>query len=284
MGKSDSDYKAALKHQYRVEPGGETVPGVTTVQSIIEKPAFKWTSSEIAANAVLDTYDKQAEIVATHREWLKSGKPDRKKFDLAENGSDREVYVHWARGEFDRQWKAKASRGNRVHAIAEAWARGESPEVNIEDNGYVDALERFYKTYKPKFHHVECIVLNAELRYGGRFDFIAELDGPGASGYFMGDFKTTGGYYADSVAVQEIAYMKAGMPTYDDEGALQHIALPEVVEGARVVQLREDGTVGMYDPFAIVSQEDAWSMFKASLDLFNLNKRIQQQLKEGEYE
>ena len=146
MGKKDSDYAAALKHQYRVERGGETVPGVTTVQGIIDKPAFKWSSSEIAANAVLDTYERQAEIVKNHREWLLTGRPDRKKSLLSTEGTDREVYVHWARGEFDRQWTAKANRGNRVHAVAEAWARGESPTINVEDNLYVDALESLNNT------------------------------------------------------------------------------------------------------------------------------------------
>lgn len=281
MNNKQSDYANALKHRYRVETMGEFAPGVTTVLGIVEKPAFQWSASGIAAETAFDKIETFDETVALHRAWLLTGKPDRAKQILSQEGTDREVFIHYCRGEFKRQWNAKADRGNRIHAVAEAWARGESPEVAKEDNGYVDALDRFYRDYKPKFRHVECIMLNAKKGYGGRGDGVAELDGPNAEGVFFIDWKTTGDHYHYPVALQEAAYMECELAQYWPDGVLAPSLPLADLDGARAIYLREDGTVGVYDPFEIIDYEDAYSAFLTSLDLYNINKRINDQLKEA---
>ena len=44
---TDLDY--AMRHKYRVEPGGAFVPGVTTIIGVVDKPGLKWAASQIAA-------------------------------------------------------------------------------------------------------------------------------------------------------------------------------------------------------------------------------------------
>jgi len=272
-----SDFDQALRHKYRVEPGGAFVPGVTSVISIADKPGLRWASSKIAAETAVLNSRKKRTIVPAHRAKLAAskGKTDSaiKNRTLAENGTDDEIYVHFCRGEFDRQWRAKATRGNRVHDVAERWSRGEAVEVLDEDSKYVDALETFHKIYKPKFKHVECVVLNREFSYGGRFDCIVELDGPGAEGLMMGDWKT-GGEYVDSVSQQFEAYMQCQLPRYDAKGQLESFEFLPQLDGARAIYLGGDGTVSVKDPFAIVPRHVAWRAFEASLDLFNAVKEM----------
>lgn len=274
-----SDLSNALKHKYSVTPGGPFVPGVTTVINVIDKPALKWSASEIAASAVLNNTRRKKAIVAKHREWLLKGRPNEKKQTLARMGTDDEVFVHWARGEFDRQWRAKAATGTRIHDVAERWTKGESVKVLPEDNGYVDALEAFHRAYKPKFLLVECVVLNRSLKYGGRFDGIGELDGPDAEGVFNLDYKT-GGEYEDSVAMQHIGYMACELPIYDEKGALVGFnALPEL-NGARTIYLRPDGTVKMSDPFAKIPEAVAWEGFESCLRVYKAIESIKELLGE----
>lgn len=275
-----SDLSNALKHKYSVTPGGPFVPGVTTILNIIDKPALKWSASEIAALAVLNNTRRKKKIVEEHRAWLLKGRPNEKKATLARMGSDDEVFVHWARGEFDRQWRAKAATGTRIHDVAERWTRGESVEVTKEDAGYVDALEAFHTTYKPRFALVECVVLNKALGYGGRFDAIAELDGPDASGAFNIDYKT-GGEYEDSVAMQHIGYMACELPIYDEKGALISFAELPPLDGARTVYLKADGTFKVSDPFAKIPMAVAWNGFEACLNLYKATESIKQLLEES---
>jgi hypothetical protein len=267
-----SDFDQAMRHKYRVESGGPFVPGVTSVINIADKAGLKWASSKIAAETAVINSRKKRTIVPAHRAKLAASKGKTesaiKNRTLAENGTDDEIYIHFCRGEFDRQWRAKATRGNRVHDVAERWSRGEAVEVLDEDSKYVDALETFHKLYKPKFHYVECVVLNRERKYGGRFDGITELDGPGAEGLYWIDYKS-GGEYVDSVAQQFAGYMDCEFPIYDDHGKLTGLmSIPES-DGARTVYLGGDGTVSVKDPFAIVPRHVAWRAFEASLDLFN---------------
>lgn len=286
-----TDFELALKHKYRLEHNGPLVPGVTTVIDVLDKPALKWSASGIAAQTAIENGRKKKGIVKTHREKLLSarGKGDdvRKKHELANNGTDNEVYAHWCRAQFDVQWRVKAQRGTRVHDVAERLTRGESVEVQPSDKGFVDAWSRFYDEYKPRFHYAENIVGGRttsegseyqrfapnELPYGGRFDFIAELHGPGADGLYLGDYKS-GGEYLDSVALQTVGYMRAELIEYDAKGSISGFnPLPEL-DGARVIYLREDGTCGVKDPFEKIDESDAWRAFSACNTLYATMKSI----------
>src|ERR1035441_1808676 len=129
-----SDLEAAAKHKYRLEANGPTVPGVTTV--IGETTPIRglpWAAAKITAQY---TYDYTLGMVVS----LNTG--------LDDHQTDEEILKHCT-CEFDRQWRAKAQRGTRVHDVAERWSRGETVDVTMEDSGFVDALENFHKDKKP---------------------------------------------------------------------------------------------------------------------------------------
>ena len=158
-----SDWDAALAHRYRTTHDGPTVPGVTTAINIIDKAGSKWAAAKLTAAYTYESYGQ----------W-----------DGFESISD---FLKHCTGHFDRVWRDKAARGTRVHDVAERWVRGETVDVPMSDSGYVDALEAFHKEFRPNFRLAEKVVLNRELGYGGRFDFVADLKDLGV---VLGDFKT----------------------------------------------------------------------------------------------
>ena len=271
-----------LAHKYRVVSGGDFVPGVTTCINVNDKPALKWAAAEIAAQSVIENWRKKTAIIKKHREWLCNSRGNTpatlRKRELGLAGTDLEVFRHWARGEFDRTWRAKADRGTRVHEVADLWSRGERDvAIDIEDTPWIDALEQFHVMYKPKFKLVECIVINIEHQFGGRFDTIAELDGPDAEGTFLCDYKT-GGHYAYDCALQAEGYLRSGLALWDANGNLQGYEPMPKLDGARTIYLGDDGRVTVLDPFERISHDDAWQAFLACRELYEVNKRINQTL------
>ena len=283
MAKKKSDLECARSHKYRVVSGGEFVPGVTTIIDVVNKPQLMWAAAGIAAESAIENGRRKKTIVKRHREWLCSDRgkttSSELKRALGELGSDNEVYAHWARGEFNRQWRAKADRGTRVHDVAEQWARGimlgERVEIEVlaEDEPWIDALTKFHVDYKPIFHLVECIVLNNEHRYGGRFDTIAEVRGPRASGLFMIDYKT-GGKYPYEVALQAEGYWQSKLAIYNEHGVLIGGRNLPALDGALTIYLGDDASLDVSDPFENVSHEQAWRAFLACRELYAANKEI----------
>ena len=286
MATTKTDFDYALQHKYRVVTGGEFVPGVTTIIGVNDKPALKWAAAAIAAEAAIENGRRKRTIVDNHRKWLCQSKgktaSSEKKRTLGNAGSDNEVYAHWCRGEFDRQWRAKADRGTRVHDVAERWSRGEAVSVPDSDIGFVNALETFHLEYLPKFHEVECIVINREHSYGGRFDAICSLHDRDTAGTYLIDYKT-GGKYDYEVALQAEGYLRAKLAVFQDDGYMLEPEDMPTLDGARTIYLGEDGHVTVSDPFENISHDDAWRAFLACRELFDANKSINDKLgKESE--
>ena len=242
-----TSYDDALAHKYRIADGQPTVPGVTSVIGIIEKPALKWASAKIAAETAVDNYHTM---------------------------TDRDEFIHQCRGEFDRRWREKAKRGNRVHSVAEEWAKGNTVDVPLSDQGFIDALEFFYRDHKPITLMAEQIVIHPELQYGGRFDAIMEVFGK----YYLIDFKT-GGKYPLDVAMQTAAYMKASLATYNEDGSLSGFEpLPDLA-GARIIYLGEDGSYDLVDPFEDIPLDKAFAAFTHALGLHRSLKEMESMTK-----
>ncbi len=238
-----TDLENALNHKYRVYSDGEFVPGVTSVIGIIDKPALKWAAAKIAAQTAVENIHEMTDV---------------------------DEYVHRCRGEFDRLWREKAKRGNRVHDVAERWARGETVEVAHADQGFVDALAAFYSDHSPVTVLAERVIIHPLMRYGGRFDAIVEMDG----GRFLIDYKT-GGHYPVDVAMQASAYMRASLAHYDAAGNIGHFSkLPEL-DGARIIYLTENGTYEVVDPFETIALDDAFDAFTSALVLYRSIKTME---------
>ncbi len=284
-----TDYEAALRHRYRVEPGGEYVPGVTTVLGIIDKPGLKWGASRIAAEFTLANAGRVRSIAKKHRATLSNargaGESVRTKHDLAANGSDADVFLHYARGEFDRQWRARADLGTRIHAHAERRARGESAPQQADEEPYLDALDQFYDAYAPAFSMIECLVLNEQHRYGGRFDAIMTINARPYDGSdritVLGDWKTGSPRPVD-VALQTVAYMHARPGRYDSTGALTGFMDLPPLDGCRAIYLQPSGVAGVIDPLALVSEDEAWETFIAARRLYEAHRQIAERIEETE--
>lgn len=171
-------------------------------------------------------------------------------------------------------WKSKADTGTRVHAVCEAWLRGEDPFVLEEDNGYVDALEDFWKTNEPEMVECEAIALSSH-GYGGRFDLIARLN-DGRTGLI--DLKA-GKPHAVAHLLQLAAYRYAdGIANYDDEGTLRGVWPIPPVDFAACLYVREDKTWSLTE---YAADEGAFARFLALLDVYKWATEIEKEERRG---
>jgi hypothetical protein len=139
-------------------------------------------------------------------------------------------------------WRAKAQRGTRIHEHCEAFLRGEPIEQLEGDKGFVDALEKWMVTEKPKVIESEFIVLS-EKGYGGRGDLICEIHG------VMGLWDLKSGRKSPiEHRLQLSMYRYAdGVARYDAAGALQSIDSAPLrrVRETGCIHVNEDGTYEM---------------------------------------
>lgn len=278
-----TDRELAERHRYVTKHGRAPAPGVTSVD-ITHKPALMWGAARLTAEtAVLEGY-RRDELVAEHREKL-AGKPINRLGSTDEkvsalSATDEEVWVDYLRTRFDVIWRAKADKGSRVHDHALAWASGDEIDALPDEQGYLDALERFFEDYSPEFVAAEAIVLSPspcdrpELEYGGRLDFVAYLSGPKFEGLYLGDYKT-GGRYRVPVALQAAGLLAAeGYALYSPMGAVLDKLRPLEAKQAVTVYLRDDGTYELHDPFEGTTRSEATQAFYDLRSAMNWTRKM----------
>lgn len=157
-------HKAACLHRYIVVPGGDPMPGATTIAGFGDGgEGLKFGAAKLTAEiAVQESH---------HRE----------DFDSLD------AYQGWLAKEFDVRWKQKADLGTRVHDHALAWSQGKEIDSHFDEDPYLDALERFYADEVVEWIACERIVGSPTHGYGGRADWWAELRSYGPT---LGDWKT----------------------------------------------------------------------------------------------
>ena len=161
------------RHRYSWN-GGPLYPSVTTVLGIKNKPALVgWAKRETAACAVRNL------SMLTR---------------MAETGGP-QAAVEWLKKIPDYQRDVSADLGTRVHAVAEAMARGESVGIADDVRPFIAAYRRdFLEPYSPRFLAVEPMVCSPRYEYGGTADAFVEIDGE----IWLLDYKTGSGVYPDS--------------------------------------------------------------------------------------
>lgn len=106
-----------------------------------------------------------------------------------------------------------AARGTDLHKAAEAFALGQTPEVEDHILPYVEQYRRYLEAYRPEFLMSEAPVYNATFGYAGTCDGVVVIDGRP----LVFDIKTTA-HAPDSgrnrppfseVALQLVAYRRA---------------------------------------------------------------------------
>jgi hypothetical protein len=220
-------------HQYFLDGRGPIV-SVTTVTNILDKGfgLDKWKKTQTAL-AALDHLEVLAAMVTT---------------------AGREATADWLTAVPTQKTAVAADMGSRVHALADAIAKGQEPELSPDEEPFVAAYRSFLTEYEPTFHATEEMVYSAH-GYAGTFDAIASIEGQ----VWMLDYKTSKGVYAET-GMQLAAYARAdfiGKP-----GDPKRYRIPPI-ERHGVVHIRPDGAE-LY-PFAVT--DETYAAFLACLRL-----------------
>ena len=141
---------------------GEEVPSVTTILSVIAKPALTGWAARTAAAYAVSNWDQLAAMRVSERTEL-------------------------IRHAHDREAQAAARTGDAVHAMIEAWAAGRPyPELPKQAGGFASQYAAFLLEARPRFLENEVTLWSRADRYAGTCDWIAEIGGT----VILGDTKT----------------------------------------------------------------------------------------------
>lgn len=162
------------RNGYYYRQMGEKVieyPSVTSILSVIAKPALVyWTGQQAARIALKNPELNEKEVMATLQLNLRESQ----------------------------------DRGKEVHNILEEWAKTlKLPEIS-KYPFFLKSIKSFLETYPIKPIISELVVYSDKYHYAGRLDFIGELN----SLNWLLDFKSGSGLYPE-VSLQNISYKEA---------------------------------------------------------------------------
>ena len=161
--------------------GDAAVPGITTVQGVLDKPAIpNWAKKETAKAAVRNLATVTAMV---------NDDP------VTDATLDQHPAVNYLKAMPGYQRDKAAEVGTLVHGIAESYALSETPDIPDHLAGFADAFIRdFVEQYKPTFHplYVEAMVYHEGAEgvvrpYGGTMDAFVEIAGE----IWLIDYKTS---------------------------------------------------------------------------------------------
>lgn len=172
-------------HSYRLD--GEKIPGVTTINGILDKPALvSWAAKESAGYAI----EHWAEL--TELPMMKRAE----QIEKARFATNKKAIV----------------RGHRIHEFGEKLSKGEAVEVPDEYRGPAEKYAQFLDDWDLETIKTETPICHTEYRYGGTFDALAFSP---RLGTIMLDIKTGRGVYAET-ALQLAAYRFADLMINDE--------------------------------------------------------------------
>lgn len=176
-------------HSYLLD--GETIPGVTTIKNVLNKPALTTWAARMAADAVINEWDHLASLPV----------------------SERHAYVLKAP---DRFRDAAAVRGTRVHRAAQSLIDGHPWDAPDELRGQAEALARFFDAWDAESVLVETSACSTVYRYGGTLDAVLYIP---SLGNVLVDYKTRddGRTPYPDVALQLAAYRACDLYLDEEE-------------------------------------------------------------------
>lgn len=218
-------------HVYFADYPGEepqTLPSVTTILRVLEKPALvPWAQGIVAEAAIAHRSELEG--------WVQVGGV--------------EGAVGLLKKAATAQRDRAAATGTDVHALAENLNRGMSVIVPEDIAGFVDAYRKWLADFSPRILAAEEMLVGDG--YAGTLDLIAEIAGE----VWLLDIKTAKGVYADT-ALQLAAYGHAryiGRP-----GDPTKYAIPKIDQYG-VVHVRPEGAE--FVPYDVT--EDDYAAFRA---------------------
>lgn len=245
-----NDYRFKDKghvHELLVEGEWKKLTGITTILSVISKPALIQWAANMAVDYIKDKLDwgfqKDAAILPLPEQTLNEARKAhcRKKEEAGQKGTD-------------------------VHAeieicIKEAieYNRGELRDINTESE-QIKHFYRWARDNKVKFLESELHLFSRKHFLGGICDFVCEINGD----KFVGDIKTGSGIYPEHFA-QTSAYQMM----------MKEMGLYPELKGHIILNLRRDGS---FEEKRSISNEDFQRFFLAALDIYRVQEKINGQI------
>jgi hypothetical protein len=206
----------SFKHSYNV--GGESVPSVTKILSVINKPALVNWSARVAVEYV--------------QESINPGEAyDELQLNSIFEGAKKS---HW------QKKKDAGDIGTLVHAWIEKYINGENPGMPINEQ-LQDSVNNFLKWVKDhdvKFLLSEQPIYSRKYKYAGILDFICTIDGE----LYIGDIKTSSGIYPEYM-LQTSAYKYARQEEYPEEKYVGQVIVRVGKEGDFETQTNKDDSL-----------------------------------------
>lgn len=230
---------------------GKALTGITTILSVIAKPALiTWAANEVAKSieANCEKNDKGYLVTVEQLETARKAHAQRKK-DAGDIGTQ----VH---AEIEKLVKeAIEKNGGRIML---------NVSVDLPDNEQLKAMVNHFIVWaaenKVKFLESERNLYSREKWLGGICDLVMEIDGK----VWIADIKTASGIYPENMAQ---------MAGYDL--MLKEMGLYQDVTGYIVLNLRKDGT---FEEKRSVSNEDNKDFFLACLEIYRIQEKINNQI------
>lgn len=246
-------------HWYKNLDTGAKICGVTTVLNVLPKKA-------------LDEWKIRKAVELS----LKSEKSWKKPEDVTP--------LNWLVGAADRESMKAADVGTNSHAFAEAYMKGQDP--NLEDlepkeRSQANCFLQFVRDHQPKPVLVEPVVVHIDPKtnlplYCGTVDLVAELIDEQV---WLVDYKGSASKPRPSHALQAAAYVNASH-WIDDDGELQ--PMPKT-DRAAVVLLNGGKPNKCYRMYRLDVSPVVFSVFKSLLRIHNFSQ-IQDRVVLGEME
>jgi hypothetical protein len=224
----------ANRHRYTYN--GEVVPSVTSLLSIINKPALvNW-----AANTAVECIQGSINPGVSYDEIQLHT-----------------IFEAGRKAHFQKKVDA-GNIGSLVHKWIEQYIKNENPATPINE-GLRESIDHFMKwvvKYDVKFLLAEQVVYSKRYKFAGMLDFICTIEGK----MYIGDTKTSSGIY-NEYFLQTAAYRYA-----------RHEEFPEEkYAGQLIIRIGKDGEF----EFAVVRDTKTYQdMFRAFLSAQNLSQTL----------
>jgi hypothetical protein len=235
-------------HELLVDGDWKKLTGVTTVLSVIAKPALiSWAANMavdyIKENALPYNGDDFAGMIATNEELLEQ-----------------------ARKAHTKKKEEAGKKGTDTHAIIEEIIKdvikidGTIPATLEQDSKQVKHFTNWAIENKVRFLESELGIYSENNFLGGIVDFVCEIDGE----VWIGDIKTGNGIYAE-------AFWQMG----GYELMINELKLYPKIKGYIVLNLRKNGE---FEEKRSISNEENIKAFLSCLNIYRTKQKIENQI------
>lgn len=227
------------KHIHTLD--GKPLMGVTTVLSVINKPALiQWSANEAIKYAIENFADKGSDDGGNY-------------FTIYEHILVEAKTAHRKKKETAGDW------GTAVHGAVESWIKEKVEPTTLDEMGMVafTNFKKWAEDNKVEFLESEKHLYSKEMWTGGIVDMVFMMDGK----KYIGDIKTSSGIYNEAFFQMGAYHLM-----------LQEMGEAEDVAGYIVINLKKDGTMNLKMATDMELNQNA---FKYALGLYGIINNLE---------